>query len=202
MTFVVDRIDHVVLNCRDVDATIDWYVRVLGMRREVFGDNRTALVFGSQKINVRPIGATCLRHDPYRFGRRARGAPPHCGRRATTPSPVWLPLADVSRCPCRAIDVLRRLRMIKERRRGRRPPQGRCRDRPCTRPGTGVSGAHSQLTIAALAFAAGFALHGIAVAEIGTGLVFGYVGLRILRPRGNGTSNIDAGQAHWRRTTA
>ena len=26
MAFVVDRIDHVVLNCRDVDATIDWYV--------------------------------------------------------------------------------------------------------------------------------------------------------------------------------
>ena len=57
MAVVVDRIDHVVLNCRDVDATIDWYVRVLGMRREVFGDNRTALVFGSQKINVRPHDA-------------------------------------------------------------------------------------------------------------------------------------------------
>ena len=24
MAFVVDRINHVVLNCRDVDATIDW----------------------------------------------------------------------------------------------------------------------------------------------------------------------------------
>ncbi len=57
MAFVVDRIDHVVLNCRDVDATTDWYVRVLGMRREVFGDNRMALVFGNQKINVRPTGA-------------------------------------------------------------------------------------------------------------------------------------------------
>ena len=57
MALVIDRIDHVVLNCRDVDATIDWYVRVLGVRREVFGDNRTALVFGSQKINVRPHDA-------------------------------------------------------------------------------------------------------------------------------------------------
>jgi len=27
------------------------------MRREVFGDNRIALVFGNQKINVRPTGA-------------------------------------------------------------------------------------------------------------------------------------------------
>ena len=38
MPFGVDRIDHVVLNCRDVDTTVDWYVRVLGMRPEVFGD--------------------------------------------------------------------------------------------------------------------------------------------------------------------
>jgi catechol 2,3-dioxygenase-like lactoylglutathione lyase family enzyme len=57
MAFAVNRIDHVVLNCRDGDATADWYVRVLGMRREVFGDNRIALVFGNQKINVRPSGA-------------------------------------------------------------------------------------------------------------------------------------------------
>jgi catechol 2,3-dioxygenase-like lactoylglutathione lyase family enzyme len=57
MPFAVDHIDHVVLNCRDVDATIDWYVRVLGMRHEVFGGGRHALVFGDQKINVRPTGA-------------------------------------------------------------------------------------------------------------------------------------------------
>jgi catechol 2,3-dioxygenase-like lactoylglutathione lyase family enzyme len=57
MAFSVDRIDHVVLNCRDVDATSDWYVRVLGMQREVFGEGRVALRFGNQKINVRPTGA-------------------------------------------------------------------------------------------------------------------------------------------------
>ncbi|MFI5508430.1 VOC family protein [Mycobacterium sp. NPDC051804] len=57
MTFAVDRIDHVVLNCRDVEQTVDWYVRVLGMKREVFGEGRIALLFGNQKINVRPSGA-------------------------------------------------------------------------------------------------------------------------------------------------
>jgi catechol 2,3-dioxygenase-like lactoylglutathione lyase family enzyme len=57
MALGVDRIDHVVLNCRDVDTTADWYVRVLGMRRAVFGDGRVALLFGNQKINVRPSGA-------------------------------------------------------------------------------------------------------------------------------------------------
>ncbi|MBU8817027.1 VOC family protein [Mycolicibacterium goodii] len=60
MTFSVNRIDHVVLNCRDVEATVDFYVRVLGMRKEVFGDGRIALRFpddANQKINVRPTGA-------------------------------------------------------------------------------------------------------------------------------------------------
>ena len=57
MALAVDRIDHVVLNCRDVGATVDWYVRVLGTRREIFGDGRVALVFGNQKLNVRPSGA-------------------------------------------------------------------------------------------------------------------------------------------------
>jgi catechol 2,3-dioxygenase-like lactoylglutathione lyase family enzyme len=57
MAFVVDRIDHVVLNCHDADATTQWYVKVLGMRREVFGEGRVALAFGNQKLNVRPTGA-------------------------------------------------------------------------------------------------------------------------------------------------
>lgn len=57
MTFTVDRIDHVVLNCRAPAATVDWYVRVLGMRREEFGAGRIALAFGRQKLNVRPTGA-------------------------------------------------------------------------------------------------------------------------------------------------
>ncbi len=57
MAFSVNRIDHVVLNTGDVDAIIDWYVRVLGMEREVFGEGRVALRFGNQKINVRPTGA-------------------------------------------------------------------------------------------------------------------------------------------------
>jgi catechol 2,3-dioxygenase-like lactoylglutathione lyase family enzyme len=57
MTFTVDRIDHVVVNCRDVEATADWYVRVLGMKRETFAGGRTALRFGDQKLNLRPTGA-------------------------------------------------------------------------------------------------------------------------------------------------
>lgn len=58
MTFSVDRLDHVVINCRDVDAVAAWYVRVLGMRQERYGgDDRIALHFGRQKFNLRPSGA-------------------------------------------------------------------------------------------------------------------------------------------------
>jgi len=34
--FEVERFDHIVLNCHDVEATASWYGRVLGMRRETF----------------------------------------------------------------------------------------------------------------------------------------------------------------------
>jgi catechol 2,3-dioxygenase-like lactoylglutathione lyase family enzyme len=58
MRFTLDRLDHIVLNVRDVEITASWYQRVLGMEREDFGpDHRTALKFGGQKINVRPVDA-------------------------------------------------------------------------------------------------------------------------------------------------
>jgi catechol 2,3-dioxygenase-like lactoylglutathione lyase family enzyme len=58
MPLSIDRIDHVVINCRDVHTTATWYERVLGMRREAFGsDGRLALKFGAQKFNLRPTGA-------------------------------------------------------------------------------------------------------------------------------------------------
>ncbi len=36
MTLEIDRIDHIVLNVADVQASAAWYARVLGMEREVF----------------------------------------------------------------------------------------------------------------------------------------------------------------------
>ena len=53
----VNSIDHIVLNCKDVEYTANWYERVLRLKREVFGPESTALKFGNQKINLRPIGA-------------------------------------------------------------------------------------------------------------------------------------------------
>lgn len=54
MRFTVDRLDHLVLTCKDAEVSASWYQRVLGMEREEFGPkNRTALRFGGQKINIR-----------------------------------------------------------------------------------------------------------------------------------------------------
>lgn len=60
MRFAVDRLDHLVITCRDVEVSANWYQRVLGMEREEFGtaERRTALKFGGQKINLRPAAAT------------------------------------------------------------------------------------------------------------------------------------------------
>ncbi|WP_428487518.1 VOC family protein [Rhodopila sp.] len=58
MRFTVDRIDHIVINVKDVEVAAAWYQRVLGMEREDFGtQSRTALKFGGQKINLRPMDA-------------------------------------------------------------------------------------------------------------------------------------------------
>jgi catechol 2,3-dioxygenase-like lactoylglutathione lyase family enzyme len=58
MRFAVDRLDHLVINCRDLEVMASWYQRVLGMEREDFGSPpRIALKFGGQKINLRPADA-------------------------------------------------------------------------------------------------------------------------------------------------
>ena len=52
----IDRLDHLVLTVRDVDATASFYQRVLGMQVVTFGEARKALGFGRQKINLHQAG--------------------------------------------------------------------------------------------------------------------------------------------------
>ena len=52
----IDRIDHVVMTVRSVDATCAFYERVLGMQAVTFGGGRRALAFGRQKINLHEAG--------------------------------------------------------------------------------------------------------------------------------------------------
>lgn len=52
----VDSLDHLVLTVRDIEVTVDFYSRVLGMEIVTFGSGRKALSFGSQKINLHQRG--------------------------------------------------------------------------------------------------------------------------------------------------
>lgn len=52
----LNRIDHVVLTVASIEATVDFYTRVLGMTAETFGSGRTALRFGSSKFNLHEKG--------------------------------------------------------------------------------------------------------------------------------------------------
>ena len=53
---MIERVDHIVLTTRDKDACIRFYTEVLGMKLERFLENRLALRFGSQKINLHEWG--------------------------------------------------------------------------------------------------------------------------------------------------
>lgn len=55
---VIAGIDHFVLTVRSVDDTCDFYQRVLGFKRLDEPDRPTALLFGTQKINVHEVGHT------------------------------------------------------------------------------------------------------------------------------------------------
>lgn len=52
----VDRLDHLVLTVADIDTTVDFYTRILGMRAVTFGEGRRALRFGRSKINLHQAG--------------------------------------------------------------------------------------------------------------------------------------------------
>ncbi len=53
---MIDHLDHLVLTTVDEAACLRFYVDVLGMTLERFGEGRKALTFGQQKINVHVKG--------------------------------------------------------------------------------------------------------------------------------------------------
>ncbi len=56
MAISIERIDHFVITVSDLNTTLQFYERVLGMESATFGDGRLALHFGNQKINIHPFG--------------------------------------------------------------------------------------------------------------------------------------------------
>lgn len=64
---MIDHLDHLVLTTSDVDACVAFYVDVLGMEARSFTGGhppvrRTALHFGSQKINIHEAGRELQPH--------------------------------------------------------------------------------------------------------------------------------------------
>lgn len=53
---MIERLDHLVLTVRDIEATCAFYADVLGMEIVTFGEGRKALRFGRQKINLHQAG--------------------------------------------------------------------------------------------------------------------------------------------------
>lgn len=60
--FTVQAVDHIVVNVADVERAAAWYTRVLGMDRLEYGTDperpRTAMLFGKQRINLRPVSVS------------------------------------------------------------------------------------------------------------------------------------------------
>ncbi|MEK9753166.1 MAG: VOC family protein [Rhodospirillaceae bacterium] len=80
----IARLDHLVLTVADIDATCEFYGRVLGMARASFAGGRTALSFGNQKINLHQAGNE---YDP----------------KATTPMPGSGDLCFITETPLDAV---------------------------------------------------------------------------------------------------
>ena len=52
----IDSLDHLVLTVADIEASVAFYTKVLGMEVVIFAGGRKALSFGTQKINLHQHG--------------------------------------------------------------------------------------------------------------------------------------------------
>ena len=59
----IERIDHLNITVADIDRSIEFYQRVLGMKVETIGEGRAALLFGQQKIHLDLAGTTAMSGD-------------------------------------------------------------------------------------------------------------------------------------------
>jgi catechol 2,3-dioxygenase-like lactoylglutathione lyase family enzyme len=91
MPVKVSAIDHLVINVNDVARSAQWYARILGMEIRVFDPGggkppRTSLVFGRQKINVRPKDADKV--DWFTADHEGAGSDDLCFLTSSTPDEV------------------------------------------------------------------------------------------------------------------
>src|ERR1700676_5643001 len=88
MSLKVHALDHLVINVSDVACSAEWYRKILGMEIQVFDPGhgktpRTSLIFGNQKINVRPRDADKV--EWFTADHEAAGSDDLCFLTAATP---------------------------------------------------------------------------------------------------------------------
>jgi len=91
MPVKISALDHLVINVTDVARTTEWYQKVLGMEVKIFDPGpgkakRTSLMFGNQKINVRPKDADKV--EWFTADRAAAGSDDLCFLTGSTPDEV------------------------------------------------------------------------------------------------------------------
>jgi len=91
MPVKVNALDHLVINVSDVELTTAWYRKILGMEIRIFDPGpgkakRTSLVFGNQKINVRPKDADKV--EWFTADHAAAGSDDLCFLTSSTPEEV------------------------------------------------------------------------------------------------------------------
>jgi len=91
MSVKVNSLDHLVINVSDVARSVEWYRKVLGVEVKVFDPGhgkplRTSLIFGSQKINVRPKDADKV--DWFTADHETAGSDDLCFLTSSTPDEV------------------------------------------------------------------------------------------------------------------
>ena len=59
---MISHIAHIVLTVADIERSVAFYARVLGMQAVSFGNGRRALQFGQQKINLQTLGMEPRNH--------------------------------------------------------------------------------------------------------------------------------------------
>jgi catechol 2,3-dioxygenase-like lactoylglutathione lyase family enzyme len=101
MTVKVFALDHLVINVADVARSAEWYRKVLGMEIKVFDPGagktpRTSLIFGNQKINVRPRDADKV--EWFTADHETAGSDDLCFLTLTTPQEV---VAHLNACGVR-----------------------------------------------------------------------------------------------------
>ena len=53
---MITKLDHLVLTCHSIEKCVDFYTQILGMEVITFKNNRRALIFGHEKINIHEYG--------------------------------------------------------------------------------------------------------------------------------------------------